>query len=423
MQQNGEMTNSETTRTNLGRREFLGQAGAVLGWAMAGSLVGPRAVQAAESSGALITGKDGTLIVYNPFPPEIETPLELLRAHRVTPTDILFVRNNQALDGALTLKPLSLDDWKVELGGRIAPANVISGAELSRLPQVETELVLQCSGNGRAFFAKSAKAEGAQWQRGAMGNVRFKGVPLKAVLDKLGIKVDPSARFLTAEGRDVPAKAGAADFEHSIPLATALEKSFLALELNGQPIPAVHGGPVRLITPGYYGTMNVKWLSRLRFETHETTNHHQVGRYRTPLKPIPPGSKFEYNLENSEPNWGMKIKSVIFSPLDRERLAAGNVEVRGVAWNDGTAKIVSVDVSIDGGAHWQQAKLESPASPYAWYQWSTVLALKSGPQHILSRAVDALGRSQPLDGSIGWNPAGYAWNGVDTVSVDVVSAE
>ena len=115
----------------------------------------------------------------------------------------------------------------------------------------------------------------------------------------------------------------------------------------------------------------------------------------------------------------MKVKSVIFAPLDGEKLRAGKLEVRGVAWNDGTSRIDSVEISSDGGKTWRRAEIKRPKSPYAWHPWSLGIELSAGKVTILARATDALGRTQPLDGTIAWNPAGYAWNGVDSVAVTV----
>ena len=109
--------------------------------------------------------------------------------------------------------------------------------------------------------------------------------------------------------------------------------------------------------PGYYGTMNIKWLSRLRFEAHETYNYNQIPRYRVPNRPIEPGAEIEYTFENSQPNWQQKIKSVIFSPLEGATLATGQITVTGVAWNDGAAPITAVEVSTDNGQTWQAAEL------------------------------------------------------------------
>jgi DMSO/TMAO reductase YedYZ molybdopterin-dependent catalytic subunit len=403
---------------NLSRRDFVATS-----TALAASAALLRGASAADEAAPLpaadkfIPGKDKRLIVHNAKTGELETPLKLLAEHAITPKELLFVRNNQIMPGALTLDAAKEDDWRIEFVGLDQPTS-ITVAELKKVPQQEHELVLQCSGNGRAWFARSVKAEGAQWHNGAMGNVVFKGVPLQAALKHCKATLAAGARYLAAEGKDVPSKEGP-DFEHSIPLDVALERSILALTLNGEPIPKVHGGPVRLVTPGYYGTMNVKWLSKLRFEAEESKNHHHVGRYRTPLRPLKPGSEFKSTLANSEANWEMRIKSVIFSPLEGARLSPGEVEIRGVAWNDGQTKIEAVEISADGGQSWRRAEITRPKSPYAWHPWKLVTKLTAGKHKLLSRAIDVTGRAQPLDGAIGWNPAGYAWSGADVVNVEV----
>ena len=90
-----------------------------------------------------------------------------------------------------------------------------------------------------------------------------------------------------------------------------------------------------------------------------------------------------------------------------------------MAFNDGEAKIDQVLVSIDRGNSWQRAELETPGSPYAWSRWKANVTLGRGRHQIWARASDTLGRSQPLDGSIFWNPEGYTWNGVEKIDVTV----
>lgn len=400
----------------VSRRRFVqaaaGAAVTLTGW--------PKRSWSAEADAAkLIVGKDPRLIVHNTKTLEIETPLSLLREHKLTPKSILFVRDNQELPGSRTLEPSDDGDWRIDLIGSVENPRSITLGQLRDMQQAEVEMVLQCSGNGRANFARAAAVKGSPWSEGALANVRFGGVSLKSLFDSLDLGMSPDARYLTAEGKEGPPKSTDADFEHSIPLDDALSRCIIALTLNGEPIPEAHGGPVRLVTPGYYGTMHVKWLSRLRLETRETYNHHQRRRYRTPRDPIEPGSKFDYDFDNSDPNWRMRIKSTIFAPLDGETVKAGQVDVRGVAFNDGAAKIEMVELSLDDGRTWQRADIETPESPYAWYPWTATLTLKKGKQRLLARAVDALGRTQPLDGAIGWNPAGYGWNGVHRVAFEV----
>jgi DMSO/TMAO reductase YedYZ molybdopterin-dependent catalytic subunit len=367
-----------------------------------------------------IAGKHRQLIVHSTKTGELETPLTLLREHRITPASILFVRNNQVTSDGLSLEPAKdTDDWKIKIDGDVAKPREIRVADLQKLPQRDVEMVLQCSGNGRASFGKAAPVSGSPWTGGAMGNVVFGGVMLADALKHAGVTIDPQAKFLTAEGQDDSPKPDVDDFEHSMPLETTLSRSLLVLTLNGESLPKVHGGPVRLATPGFYGTMQVKWLSKLRFMAAESTTHHHVERYRTPLVPIEPGTEWQSTLANSEANWNMKVKSTIFSPLASDTVRAGRVEVTGVAWNDGQAKIDAVEVSTDGGNIWRRAALARTASPYAWHPWKIAVMLRPGKQTILSRAVDALGRAQPRDGSIAWNPAGYTWNGVDEVELNV----
>jgi sulfite oxidase len=408
------------------RRAFLKQSTAIAAAGLLGTEAGYRvpptaaAYDPARDAGNLVTGKDHALLVHNAKTLEIETPLAALRDHELTPKTLLFVRNNQELADARSLEGVNAGHWPLEIAGMVENPRTVLFEDLAQREQTEVEMVLQCSGNGRALFARAAKVKGAPWQHGAVGNVRFRGVPLAKLLESLDLGIAPAAAFLTAEGRDGPAEPGTADFEHSIPLADAMSRSLVALQMNGEAIPAVHGGPVRLVTPGYYGTMHVKWLSRLRLEPRETFNHHQRRRYRTPTATIKPGTDFVYDFENSEANWRMRIKSVIFAPLEGETLKAGDVEVHGVAWNDGAARLETVEISFDDGETWRRTELKTPSSPYAWHPWNTRLKLSRGKCRILARAVDTLGRSQPLDGAIDWNPAGYGWLGVHAVEVTVI---
>jgi len=278
--------------------------------------------------------------------------------------------------------------------------------------------VVQCAGNGRGLYNKAAKVKGTDWGKGGMGNVRFEGVPLAAVLDHFGVKPTAEAKYLTATGKDGPG-VDKPVFEHSVPLDEALRKGLLALKLNGKPLAAVHGGPVRLVMPGYYATMSVKWLARLRFQPDETTNDFQFHNYRMPLRPIKPGTDYQFAFANSRPTWNMKIVSYLVSPADGARVPAGKATTfRGIAFNDGEAAITTVELSFDQGKTWLRADIpEAPAGPYAWRRWQLNHTLPEGRHTVRVRAVDAQGRSQPDDGTVFWNPHGYEWNGVDRVEV------
>jgi sulfite oxidase len=364
-----------------------------------------------------IEGKDERLEVMSAVPLVLSTPVGLLAEQRITDKKYLFVRNIQDLPKGMTLEPLPIEGWETELVGLIKPFRVvIRGEELLGMDQVEHEMILQCSGNGRSQYRG---IPGTPWNQGGVGNVRFGGVPLQTILDKYNVSVDPQVNFVTAEGHDLPLGLERPDFEHSLPVAPVLERSIFALTLNGEPLPGIHGGPVRLVTPGLFGTMQVKWLRRLRFETVESPNFYHATEYRVPSSLLKPGEKFRFTLENSRPTWDIRLMSYILAPESGAKLKAGAVTVSGVAYNDGSAGMESVLVSFDRGQSWQPAKFETPDSPYAWYRWTTQANLKPGVYEIWSRAIDALGRSQPLDGSIFWNPNGYEWTGVFKIEVTV----
>jgi sulfite oxidase len=374
-----------------------------------------------KTAGQVIAGKSDALIVHNDRTGVLETPLELLRDHQITPPDILFVRNNQIKEPeGRSLDPAPLEGWSIEFMGSVAFPRVIDASMLAGLPQQEVTMVLQCSGNGRSFYARTVQTRGTQWAHGGMGQVTFGGPKLTDVLGTFDPPLNPrnDVRFVTAEGADGPPEGSSRpDFEHSLPLHDVMDRAILATHMNGEPLPGAHGGPVRLVVPGYYGTMNVKWLSRLRFDVAESNNVNQIPRYRIPNDPIEPGTPIEYTHDNSTPDWRQRIKSVIFAPLNEASVSAGEVEVSGVAWHGGTAGLAAVEVSTDDGATWRRAEVSAPNGAFGWHEFRISLELGAGEHRIWSRAIDETGAAQPMDGSIRWNPSGYEWHGADYVDV------
>lgn len=417
---------SERNTFNLTRRQFgkmAGAAGAAL--AMPG-FVRSGLAQDAMNSAQIISGKKSGLIIHNEKLGVMETPLTLLRQYAHTPKDILFCRFHFPHEGeaawyATTDAP-SFPDWTITIDGLVNRPRQVKLADLQAMPMEKRVSVIQCAGNGRAFYAAKEKVGGGQWHNGGMGNVEWEGVPLRAFLDDQKLGVSGAAMWLTANGWDQPATPEGSDFAKSYRLGDkALDNAILALKMNGEPIPAAHGGPVRLIVPGYYGNMNVKQLTSLLFMADQSPSDFQSMAYRMPNFPVTPESfgANDYTLDNSEPTYAHKIKSVIFSPLQDDSPKAGPVEITGVAFNDGEGPIISVKVSSDGGNSWVEAEIEAAESPWAWYHWKAKGELKAGSNTLISLATDALGRSQPLDGLVWWNPRGYEWNGADHVDITV----
>lgn len=415
-----------TKISHVTRRQFGVLAGAAGFAAGAPGTLRFAHAQTGSDSASIIAGKTSGLIVHNEALGVMETPIGMLREHDHTPKEILFNRLHFPHEGdaswyATTDAP-DRPDWTIRIDGLVQRPREVKLADLEKMDQVTRVAVMQCAGNGRSYYAAKEKVAGGQWRNGGMGNIMWEGVPLRPFLDAQMVLPSDGAIWLTAEGWDQPATEEGSDFAKSYRLADkALDNAILALKMNGEPIPACHGGPVRLIIPGYYGNMNVKFLSALMFESEQSPSAYQSVGYRMPNFPVEPG-EFEandYTLQNSEPTYGHTIKSVIFSPLPEDGAGAGEVEITGVAFNDGEAEITRVDVSADGGETWQAASIEAPESPWAWYRWSATATLASGSNVLMSRATDALGRTQPLDGLSRWNPRGYEWNGVQHLEVTV----
>jgi DMSO/TMAO reductase YedYZ molybdopterin-dependent catalytic subunit len=410
----------------ISRRKFNALAGAA-----GAALAMPRLAFGADApdSANIIAGKKSGMIIHNAKLGVMETPLTELRKYAHTPKDILFNRYHFPHEGEsawlATTAPAPADrvkNWTVRFDGLVQRPRTLTIADLEKRPQEKRVSVLQCAGNGRSYYAARQKVAGGQWHHGGMGNVEWEGVPLRPLLDELKMMPAASAVWLTAEGWDQPATPVGSDFAKSYRLAdAALDHAILALKMNGEAIPAVNGGPVRLVIPGFYGNMNVKLLTSLTYAAEQSPSAFQSVGYRMPNTPVSPG-KFganDYNHQNSTPTYGHAIKSVIFSPLADDKPKAGAVEITGVAFNDGEAKITSVAVSTDGGKSWQEAEIKTPESPWAWNHWSVKGNLAAGKNVLMCRATDAIGRTQPLDGLARWQPRGYEWNGVDRVEITV----
>jgi sulfite oxidase len=422
------MTTKDKNEFTLSRREF----GKYVGYTGLGLWLAPGLIESAfaakgPDAGKIIPGKISDMVIHNAKLGVMETPLTELRKHYITPKEIAYSRMHFPVSGANkwddSLKPLQVKDWNIEVSGLVERPRTLTLQELKKMKQTKITAVMQCAGNGRAYYAEKAKCPGGQWHHGGMANFEWEGVPLHDVLSYLDLGPGPNVRWLTANGRDVPPTRKAVDFVKSYHYDDpALGNALLALKMNGEPIPAIHGGPVRLIIPGYYGNMNVKSVSELLLTADQSPSPFQSKAYRVPDKLVKPGqmSAADINTENSTPTYRFRIMSVIFSPLAEDGpVKAGQHEVKGVAFNDGTVPITEVAVSADGGKSWQQASFDKPSGPFAWYQWKTKVQLPKGKHVLMVKATDAAGRSQPMDGTELWNPKGYEWHGVDRVKVTV----
>ncbi len=344
------------------------------------------------------------MILHSDRPEDLETPVEYYNSW-LTPNDVFFVRQH------IPRPEVNADSFALTVNGKVAKELHLTLADLSKLPQHTVPATVECTGNGRGFYRP--RVPGIQWMRGAIGNAEWTGPRLSDVLKLAG--TDLNAPFVEVNGADVGV-AKTPDFVRSFPMKKALHPStLLALKMNRQPIPDIHGFPLRLIVPGWDGTSWVKWVIRVTPKMKPNTGFFMNPGYRFPKYALPPGSPpVPSELEVIE---GMPVKSTITHPADRAKLDLGHTVIRGFAWA-GEEIIERVDVSTDAGSHWTAAKLSEQKLPFAWRLWSLDWTPdKPGYHIILSRATDSAGRVQPIVAT--WNPSGYLYNAVDTIGVTV----
>jgi len=383
------------------RREFLKTASGV---ALAAGAANPFLAWAADSSPIAIPGEDGMIVrSYRFF--DLETPVGYL-TEWITPVNHFYVRNHM-------FEPAKIDAarWKLTIVGEVEKPLTLTLADLGKIPVHSITNTMECAGNGRSF--QSPKVPGVQWGKGAVGNARFSGPSLKALLEKAGLK--DTAKHVQFRGLDqVPGKVP--PFVRSIPIEKALDgDTLVATHMNGAPLAAHHGFPARAMTPGWVGAASCKWLTEITVLDKPGEGNFMNPGYRFPNAPGKPGEPVK--PEDTHALTALTVKSVIAAPSDGAKLKPGGHVIQGVAWA-GEAGITKVEISTDGGSNWNAAQLGKDQAKYAWRLWSyNWKPVKSGDYVILSRASDSQGRVQP-DAAI-WNPSGYLYNAYDQVKVYV----
>jgi DMSO/TMAO reductase YedYZ molybdopterin-dependent catalytic subunit len=345
------------------------------------------------------------MILHNDRPEDLETPLRYFDSW-LTPVDAFFVR--QHIPRPATINAAA---YRLTVNGMTSKAIELTLADLQKLPQHTVPATIECTGNGRAFY--TPKVPGIQWGRGAIGNAEWSGPRIADILKLAGASA--SAAYLETDGADTGV-ASTPDFVRSLPMKKALDPAtLLALKMNGQPLPDIHGFPARLIVPGWDGTSSVKWVIRLSAVAEANKGFFMNPGYRYPKYSLPPGSPAKpAELEVIE---GMPVKSTIVAPEDQSKLGLGTIAIRGFAWA-GEEAIERVEVSTDGGSRWRDADLSSPKLPFAWRLWRLDWKPSApGYYTIMSRATDSARRVQPIVAA--WNPSGYLWNAIDRVGVTV----
>ncbi len=352
-----------------------------------------------------LAGKNPALVVWTTEPLNAETPLELLCRSEITPTDLFYVRNHGPVP---EVDPLS---WRLTVEGLVREPLTLSLDELGRFERATVTATLSCAGNRRSELAAvSAIPRQVPWGPGAVGNAVWSGVRLRDVLIAAG--VDEDARHVAFAGLDQAEEEGELlQFGGSIPLEKALSPDvLLADEMNGEPLPPVHGYPLRVVVPGYIGARSVKWLSTMTVQSDPSANYFQARTYRL----FPSRVRTETSTrEHGFPLGELPINSAICRPLDGEAMSGTKLIARGYAITGGR-EIERVEVSLDRGRTFLAAELLD-GDGSGWRLWQADLEVAPGPGELVVRAWDSAASTQPEDPASIWNLKGYlnnAWHRV-----------
>jgi DMSO/TMAO reductase YedYZ molybdopterin-dependent catalytic subunit len=342
-------------------------------------------------------------------PPNYETPIELLRT-AITPNDAFFVRYHLS-----DIPEVSADTWKLSVSGEGANGEAsLTFDELRRLPAVEVAAVCQCSGNRRGLF--EPHVPGVEWGYGAMGCARWKGVRLKDVLDRVGVKNE--ALEIVVAGADKGAVDKTPDFIKSIPMWKAIEDTtIVAYEMNGAPLPHWNGFPARVVVPGWTATYWMKHVSRINVVTKPFDGFWMKSAYRIPVGKFPIVARFaSQETAVNTPITEMVVNSLLTSHADGTTVkAGGNVTIGGLAWDAGYG-IHAVEISTDGGSNWTAAALGADIGRFAFRTFSHAVAMPmKGSYRIMARATNKIGQSQAT--ALIANPAGYHHNVIQTLNL------
>jgi DMSO/TMAO reductase YedYZ molybdopterin-dependent catalytic subunit len=410
------MPRSNWRHSLLSRRRVLGRVGAagltgLLGTSAWTAVAATLELPFGNGRRDLVTNfpQKGAMILQRTRPPLLETPFEVFDQGVFTPNDRFYVRWH------LANIPTEVDPatFRLNIHGHVGQPVQLTLDELIRdFKPFEIAAVNQCSGNSRGFF--NPRVPGGEWANGAMGNALWRGVRLKDVLDRAGVKA--GALQVRFNGLDTGVIAQTPDFMKSLDLDHARDgEVMIAYAMNGALLPLLNGFPLRLVVPGWYATYWVKMLNDIELLDKPDDNFWTTKAYLipdTPFANIVPGQKDVKMVPINR----MLPRSFFTNVQDGAALKLGQTTiVRGIAFG-GDAALAKVLFSADSGRHWQEARLGAYHGKYSFRQWEVPMRLSSsGPHQWMVKAVNSTGSAQPDHAN--WNGAGFMRNVIESVSV------
>ena len=351
------------------------------------------------------------MCVHQTSPLNVGAPLELIRQSFITQQEYFFMCNHGAVP------QVNVQRYRLAVTGQVQVPLTLSLDELrAHFPASTVVATLQCAGHRRNELAAIQPIPGEiPWGAETIGNAVWQGVALREVLLAAGVR--PEVRHVAFLGLDAIQKGSERfAFGGSIPIEKALSSEvLLAYEMNGHPLPPMHGFPLRVLVPGYIGARSVKWLASIVLQDAPSTNYYQARAYKL----FPPHIQAEsVDWTQGQMLGALPLNSVIFRPCEGELLKAGPISIQGYAVAGEGHSIERVDLSSDGGATWTNATLLEQPQPWTWCFWEVTVPLDPGAHQLIVRARDSAACTQPEDVRQVWNWKGYvnnAWHRVNVV--------
>ncbi len=349
-------------------------------------------------------GKRDDMIVRDRMPFNAEAPASVLIADEITCLDAFYARNHGPFPD------IAVERWRLRVNGMVEKPLELTYEQLTTEFDAHSVVAtLACAGNRRAELLRVRPIPGKDpWARGAISTAEWHGARLSDVLEAAGVRLDVASHVALAAPVVAQEARPVQPYGSSIPLnkATSAEV-LLAWQMNGRPRPRIHGGPVRVVVPGYIGARSVKWVNTVTVQNVPSLNYFQAIDYRL----LPP----ETDADTVAPGEGIPLSSLplncdILEPADGEHVAGGRCAIRGYALAGDGREIARVDVSVDDGGSWRQADLETASNPWTWRFWSLSVDIEPGPLTVTARAWDDIGTTQPESTASLWNPRGYGNN-------------
>jgi sulfite oxidase len=358
--------------------------------------------------------KHDRFVVHQEKPLNGGSPVDLLCDSEITPVSRFYVRSHAPVP------QVDPSEYRLVVQGLVENPLSLSLDDIKQnYPKRTLSATLQCAGNRRSEFleVRPLPGESVMWNEEAISTGLWGGASLAEVLDRAGIQSEAlHVEFVSLDC--VEENGEKFGFGGSIPLTKALAgEVLLAYEMNGEPLPAIHGGPLRTVVPGYIAARSVKWVGQINLRAEPSDNHFQQHDYKL-FPPSEDGRDVDWS--QGEMLSELATDAVICVPRDGDTVQAGMITVRGYAVPGADSRIVGVDISTDDGASWYAAQITTPQRAWTWCIWQIRLELPAGKHVLRVRAHDTQNTEQPADIAAIWNYRGYMNNSQYHIQLTVV---